>query len=73
MSRRALVTGASGAFGTALRARLRERGWRVAGLDRRADPEDEDVLTCDVTDEEAVPARRGRRRSSGSAAGSTCW
>jgi len=56
VSRRALVTGASGAFGTALRARLRERGWQVAGLDRRADPEDEDVLVCDVTDEQAVPA-----------------
>lgn len=55
MSRRALVTGASGAFGTALRAELRGRGWRVAGLDLRADPGDADVLACDVTDDDAVP------------------
>ena len=56
MSRRALVTGASGAFGSALRARLRARGWRVAGLDLRADPADDEVLACDVTDPDAVPA-----------------
>lgn len=55
MSGRALVTGASGAFGTAVRAALRERGWRVAGLDLRADPGDPDVLACDVTDPAAVP------------------
>ena len=55
MSRRALVTGASGAFGSALRARLRARGWRVAGIDLRPDPGDEDVLACDVTDDAAVP------------------
>ena len=55
MSRRALVTGASGAFGTALRAELRERGWSVAGLDLVADGGE--VIACDVTDDEAV--RRG--------------
>ena len=55
MSRAALVTGASGAFGTAVRARLREGGWRVAGLDVRPDPDDPDVLACDVTDDGAVP------------------
>ena len=55
VSRRALVTGASGAFGTALRARLRARGWQVAGLDLRARPGDADVLACDVTDADAVP------------------
>ena len=54
MKRRALVTGASGAFGTAVRARLRERGWSVVGLDLVA--EDPEVLECDVTDDEAVPA-----------------
>ena len=54
MSRRALVTGASGAFGTALRAALRERGWQVAGLDLRPDPADEDVLACDITSEQDV-------------------
>ena len=55
MSRRALVTGASGAFGTALRARLRSRGWQVVGLDLRPDPGDDQVLACDVTDDETVP------------------
>jgi NAD(P)-dependent dehydrogenase (short-subunit alcohol dehydrogenase family) len=58
MSRTVLITGASGAFGSALRAELGSRGWRVAGLDLRAD--DPDVLACDVTDDadvaRAVPA-----------------
>ena len=53
MSRRALITGASGAFGTALRAELRGRGWEVAGLDLRAD--EDAVIECDVTDDDAVP------------------
>ena len=53
MSRRALVTGASGAFGTALRRELSARGWDVVGLD--LNPE-EGVLACDITDDEAVPA-----------------
>ena len=53
--RRALVTGASGAFGSALRAELRSRGWTVAGLDLRPDTGDGEVLACDVTDDEAVP------------------
>ncbi len=55
MSRRALVTGASGAFGTALRTALRERGWQVAGLDLRPDPADPDVIACDVTSDASVP------------------
>ena len=38
VSKRALVTGASGAFGTAVRDELRGRGWQVAGLDLRAEP-----------------------------------
>jgi NAD(P)-dependent dehydrogenase (short-subunit alcohol dehydrogenase family) len=50
------VTGASGAFGTAARAELRRRGWRVAGLDLSPDPADDEVLACDVTDDQAVPA-----------------
>ena len=54
--KRALVTGASGAFGTAIRRELRDRGWRVAGLDLAPDPADPDVLPCDVTDDDAVPA-----------------
>ncbi len=53
MSRRALVTGASGAFGTALRDELRGRGWSVVGLDLEADGDE--VMACDVTDDEAVP------------------
>ena len=55
MTRRALVTGASGAFGTALRAELKGRGWSVAGLDLNADGDDGEVIACDVTDPEAVP------------------
>ena len=55
MTRRALVTGASGAFGSALRAELRSRGWTVAGLDLRPDPDDPEVIACDVTDDAAVP------------------
>ena len=55
MSRRALITGASGAFGTALRDALEQRGWRVAGLDLRADPADPAVIACDVTSDDSVP------------------
>jgi NAD(P)-dependent dehydrogenase (short-subunit alcohol dehydrogenase family) len=54
VSRRALVTGARGAFGTAIRAELRRRGWRVVGLDLETDPADADLLACDITDEAAV-------------------
>ena len=54
--KRALVTGAGGAFGTAVRARLRERGWQVAGLDMRPVADDPDVVVCDITDGAAVPA-----------------
>jgi len=56
VSRRALVTGASGAFGTAVRAELRERGWTVVGLDLKPPPDDPEVIECDVTDDAAVPA-----------------
>jgi NAD(P)-dependent dehydrogenase (short-subunit alcohol dehydrogenase family) len=52
VSGRALVTGASGAFGTALRAELKRRGWSVAGLD--LNPDGEEVIACDVTDDQAV-------------------
>ena len=52
-ARRALVTGASGAFGTAVRAELRGRGWRVAGLDL-SPSDDGEVIRCDVTDDDAV-------------------
>jgi NAD(P)-dependent dehydrogenase (short-subunit alcohol dehydrogenase family) len=56
MSKRVLITGASGAFGTALRGELRDRGWEVAGLDLRPDAEDPAVLACDITDAAVVPA-----------------
>ena len=53
MTKRALITGASGAFGSALRDDLKRRGWSVAGLD--LNPTDDDVIACDVTDDAAVP------------------
>jgi NAD(P)-dependent dehydrogenase (short-subunit alcohol dehydrogenase family) len=53
VTRRALVTGASGAFGTAVRKELRGRGWSVVGLDLEQDGDE--VIACDVTDDEAVP------------------
>ena len=56
MSRAALVTGASGAFGTAVVGKLRSRGWRVAALDLAVDPGDPDSYACDVTSSEAVSA-----------------
>ena len=52
--KRAIVTGASGAFGTALRRELRSRGWRVVGLDLAPDPGDAEVLACDITDDAQV-------------------
>ena len=56
MSGRALVTGASGSFGTAVRAALRERGWQVVGIDLKPGSGDDEVLECDITDEAAVTA-----------------
>ena len=53
MTRRAIVTGARGAIGSALVRALRTRGWEVAGLDIVAS---EDILECDVTSEESVAA-----------------
>ena len=55
MSRRAIVTGAGGAIGTALADTLRRYGWSVVGLDLSAD-EDAGVLACDVTSPESVSA-----------------
>ncbi|MEV0663698.1 SDR family NAD(P)-dependent oxidoreductase [Actinomadura luteofluorescens] len=54
---RVLVTGASGTFGRAICARLSELGAHVVGLDltpREDDPVE--VLACDLTDDDAVPA-----------------
>ena len=50
----ALVTGAQGAFGSALCAQLRGRGWRVAALDLAGDDSDPDSFACDVTSDAAV-------------------
>jgi NAD(P)-dependent dehydrogenase (short-subunit alcohol dehydrogenase family) len=49
--RRAIVTGAGGAIGSALVAELRGRGWDVVGLDLAAA---DGVLACDVTSEDSV-------------------
>ena len=54
MSARVLVTGASAGIGAATSEVLRARGARVMGLDLRADGDD--VLTCDVRDQDAVDA-----------------
>ena len=50
---RVLITGASGAFGSATAAALRARGATVVGLDLVAS---EDVLACDITSYEAASA-----------------
>jgi NAD(P)-dependent dehydrogenase (short-subunit alcohol dehydrogenase family) len=52
VSGRAIVTGASGAFGTAVRAELNRRGWSVVGLD--LEQKGDEILACDVTDDHAV-------------------
>jgi len=50
--KRALVTGAGGAFGTAICSELRARGWEVVGLDLAGS--EESILPCDVTSDQAV-------------------
>ena len=55
MSRRAIVTGAGGAIGSALVTALRGRGWQVVGLDLVAD-DAAGVLACDVTSDASVAA-----------------
>lgn len=49
--KRAIVTGAGGAIGSALVATLQARGWRVVGLDLQAG---DGILACDVTDDASV-------------------
>lgn len=51
--KRALVTGAAGAFGTATVERLRERGATVVGIDLQ---KSDDVIECDLTQPEQIPA-----------------
>jgi NAD(P)-dependent dehydrogenase (short-subunit alcohol dehydrogenase family) len=53
MSKRVIVTGASGGIGGAATAALRARGARVVGLDLKEDPAG-DVLACDVSDQASV-------------------
>ncbi len=51
MSARVLITGAAGGIGAAAAAELRRRGARVVGLDLNPG---EDVIACDVRDQESV-------------------
>lgn len=51
MSQRVIITGAASGIGEATAEALRKRGAKVVGLDLRASDE---VLTCDVTDQESV-------------------
>jgi NAD(P)-dependent dehydrogenase (short-subunit alcohol dehydrogenase family) len=54
---RFLITGASGTFGRAVSAKLTGLGATVVGLDVAPGPEDPiEVLACDLTDDDAVPA-----------------
>ena len=55
MTRRAIVTGAAGAIGSALVDALRGRGWQVVGLDLDAD-DAAGRLACDVTSHASVAA-----------------
>jgi NAD(P)-dependent dehydrogenase (short-subunit alcohol dehydrogenase family) len=52
VSQRILITGAAGGIGVAATEELRRRGAHVIGLDLR--PEGDDVLACDVRDQESV-------------------
>ena len=58
MSRVAVVTGAAGAIGSAVCARLSSGGDTVVGLDTTAEVThvDAETLSCDVADEESVAA-----------------
>lgn len=49
--RRAIVTGAAGAIGSALADELRGRGWQVIGLDLNGG---DGVIACDVTSDASV-------------------
>jgi NAD(P)-dependent dehydrogenase (short-subunit alcohol dehydrogenase family) len=53
VTRHVIVTGASGAIGSALTDSLRKRGRRVVGLDLKAD-EANGVIACDITDDDSV-------------------
>ena len=53
MSKRVIITGAASGIGAATAAELRRRGDDVVGLDLNAA---EDIVACDVTDQESVNA-----------------
>jgi NAD(P)-dependent dehydrogenase (short-subunit alcohol dehydrogenase family) len=57
VSKRVLITGAASGIGAAAAAELRSRGTRVIGLDLNADGED--VITCDVRDQQSVDGAVG--------------
>lgn len=72
VTRRAVVTGASSGIGEATVRNLRERGWEVVGVARRADRlkalADEtgaSAVACDLTDQEAVTALLAQLEESG--------
>ena len=50
---RVLITGAAGAFGTAVTTALRQRGATVAGIDLQGD-EAAGIVACDITDAQAA-------------------
>lgn len=56
MKEHAVVVGASAGLGAAIGAELRLRGWRVAGISRRAPPASsvDRAFACDVTDDAAL-------------------
>jgi NAD(P)-dependent dehydrogenase (short-subunit alcohol dehydrogenase family) len=64
VSPRAIVIGASGGIGAALKGRLEEAGFEVAGLSRSAGVTD-DNLPIDLTDEASIAAAARRLRERG--------
>jgi len=72
VSRRAVVTGASSGIGAATVRALRDRGWEVVGVARRADRLEQlaretgaSAIACDLTDADAVAALISQLESTG--------
>jgi len=55
MSKRVIITGAASGIGAATAEALRRRGAQVVGLDLKPNG-DEELIACDVTDQESVDA-----------------